>query len=156
MDLGSCSPPEQEEADCGTEAGEEGWDEHIFGVAEASCSESGHEDLVDVPVVDEEGDGGADDDGKKCESHFAEVEAVKLSVDDGEGLEKGVVDAVGEGGVAVQEEDGRVEEGDFERDEQRFTDHGVEGDMGLGDLGCGAVCVRACWIALLETSCASV
>lgn len=72
------------------------------------------ENEVVVYVVYYDGDCGADDDGEEGCAHLAEIEIVDVYVDEGEGFEEGVVDGVNEGGVDVYEENGRVQEGDFD------------------------------------------
>lgn len=118
-------PGEEEEADGGTEGGDEGRDEAVLLGAHAVLHQARVGIVVEVADVDADADEAGDEDAEEDEADLAEVEAVVDRVDEGEDLEEGVVDAVDDGGVDLDEHDGRVLEGDLEG-----LDEGVDEDVG--------------------------
>lgn len=114
MDVRVACPAEDEEADWDEEGDEEGGDEAALWLAEAVVADRGLDAVVDVPPVPDDAEDDADGDGEEGQAHFAEVEVVHGDVDEGEGFEEGVKDAVDEGGIDCREGDGGVEEDELE------------------------------------------
>lgn len=95
----------------------------------------GFDAVVDIPPVASDADKNADSDGEECEACLPEVEVVHTFVDEREGLEEAVEDAVDQRGVDSCERDTRIE-----HDELEGPPEGLNGDVagcevGLVDLG---------------------
>ena len=80
----------------------------------------GDEPEVEIGAIDDDAEQTCDDDAEKDNAEFAEVEAVHFVIDDGEHFEEGVVDAVDETAVGVDEKNGGILDHDLERFDQRI------------------------------------
>ena len=93
MNIATDGPAEPEHAGRKQHRGEEGRHESVFLRAEAVLLDVGLEVVVDVGDVDDNADDAADDDTQEDDAEFADVEAEDADVNQGKGLEEGVVDA---------------------------------------------------------------
>ena len=135
VDVRPRRPGEQEQARGQQDDGEEGGHEAVLLSAQAVRLDVGLEVEPDVGAVDDDADDGADDDAGEDDALLAEVEAVVADIDEWEGLEVRVVDAVDERGVQVSEEHGRVLDADLHRDQQRVVHHFADRLLPLVDFG---------------------
>lgn len=92
---------------------------------EAEFDDAGVHPEIDVGCVDGYAQETGDQDAEEDEADLAQVHVVVDWVDEGEDFEEGVVNAVDDCGVDLDEEDGRVFDCDLEG-----LDEGVEGDGG--------------------------
>ena len=94
MNTGSCTPSEPEQTNRNTErAYKRGW-ETIFRPKLPVGSEFGLEPEVEIPEEGRDYEDVADEDPKKGETIFGEIEAVDTFEDDGEGFEPDVEEAI--------------------------------------------------------------
>lgn len=78
-----------------------------------------------VREVDHDSKCGADLTSEECKTNFSKIKTVDWRENEREDFEEGVVDTVEEGGIYVDEEDGRVFDRDF-----NGLDKGVDEDTG--------------------------
>ena len=116
-------PSEEKQAHGRAEASEQRRQEAVFLRTHPVPRHVRVEMPADVRAVDDDGEQDRNQHAQERHADHARAEAVEGRVDKREDLEEGVVDAVGERGVDVDEGDGGV----FERDLEGL-DHGVEDD----------------------------
>lgn len=143
MDGRGCCPSEDEEADGGAEGGGESGYETVLLDREAEFLDTGYHVEGKVGDVDGDAEEAGDEDAEEDEADFADGHAVIYWVHEGENLEERVVDAVDDGSVDLDEEDGRVLDCDLEG-----LDEGVNNDsrgleVALVDFGLGHEAVVA-------------
>ena len=101
MDSAIASPCEDKQTNGNEEAGEESGDQSTFGGAQATFSDLGFNNVVEVGVVSCYGNNDADCDAKEYEAHLSDIETVAVNVDQREDFEEGVEDCVTESDVDV-------------------------------------------------------
>lgn len=114
-------PGKDEQADGRAKGGGQRGREAALLDGQAEAADARVDVQVEVGAVDGGAEEAGDEDAEEDEPRLAEVHVVVDGVDEGEGLEEGVVDAVDDGGVDLDEEHGRVLEGDLDG-----LDEGVE------------------------------
>lgn len=145
-------PAEDEQPSRHEEGDEQRGDEAALRRAEPMGDDVGVYAGVDVPPVPRDREDDADCDREERQTHFAEVEAVDVNVDEREGFEERVKDAVAvsvvslclkserkrnlhDSGVYSSESDAGIEEHQLEGSPKRFGCDGGGGQIGLVDLG---------------------
>lgn len=130
-------PRKQEEADRGTKGCGKRRDQPALLDGEAELADARVHVEVEVAAVDGDAEDAGDEDAEEDEADLAEVHVVVDGVDEREDLEEGVVDAVDDGGVDLDEENGGVFECDFDGFDERVEEDVRDFHVALVDFGLG-------------------
>lgn len=137
VDRGTRRPGKQEQTDGGTDGCWQCGNETGFLDWESEAHDARVHPEVQVGEVDCDTEDARDQDTQEDQADLAEIHVVIDRVDEGEYLEEGVVDAVDDGGVDLDEEHGGVLDGDFQGLDQGVDGYGGDFHVALVDLGLG-------------------
>lgn len=144
VDIRAAGPAKDEEANGDQEGDEEGGDQTALWSPETMQPDAGFHAGIDVPPVPRDAYDDADGDGEEGQAELAEVEMVHFVVDEGEGFEEGVEDAVDDCRVDGGKGDARVEQHEFKGTPEGLDGDGARREAGLVDFRLTAETRVAC------------